>query len=96
MTIDIKNAVKDGKRVRFAYYFDGDLWYQTEDKELFPVPIVDIGNATFLNEDKAILFMRYMRKWNESLADLNRKRRALNEYGKDDSFKAMYENKSEY
>jgi len=81
MTIDIKNAVKDGKRVRFAYYFDGDLWYQTEDKELFPVPIADIGNATFLNEDKAILFMRYMRKWNKSLADLNRKRRALNEYG---------------
>lgn len=75
--IDIKNAVTDGKKVRFAYYFDGDLWYQTEDKELFPVPVSDIGNATFLNEDKAILFMRYMRKWNEYLKKLNEKRKAL-------------------
>lgn len=28
----------------------------------FPVPISDIGNATFLAFDKAILFMRYIRK----------------------------------
>lgn len=33
----------------------------------FPVPITDCGDATFLVEDKALLFMRYIRK---HLADL--------------------------
>lgn len=27
-----------------------------------PVPLSDVGNATFLAEDKALLFMRYIRK----------------------------------
>lgn len=48
--------------VKFQYYRDGNLWYQTETGVLFPVPISDIGNATFLAEDKALLFMRYLRK----------------------------------
>jgi len=29
---------------------------------MFPVPIDDTGDGTFLNEDKAMLFMRYIRK----------------------------------
>ena len=58
----IKDMVKDGKRVRFTKYLDGNLYYKTEDDFEFPVPISDIGNATFLAEDKAILFMRYIRK----------------------------------
>jgi hypothetical protein len=33
----------------------------------FPVPIADVGTATFLAEDKAILFMRYIRKHLELL-----------------------------
>lgn len=65
--IDIKRAVSEDRKVRFQYYRDGSLWYQTAFFEIFPVPIDDIGNATFLNEDKAILFMRYMRKFNEKL-----------------------------
>ena len=65
--IDIKEAVKNNKQVRFTYYRDSSLWYLTESDELFPVPIEDIGNATFKNEDKAILFMRYMRKWNDNI-----------------------------
>jgi hypothetical protein len=48
--------------VKFIYYRDGDLWYITERDFKFPVPISDVGNATFLAEDKAILFMRYIRK----------------------------------
>lgn len=34
---------------------------------MFPVPIEDIGDATFLAEDKAILFMRYIRKYIEEI-----------------------------
>lgn len=48
--------------VKFQYYRDGQLFYTTEAGLIFPVPIEDIGNATFLNEDKAMLFMRYIRQ----------------------------------
>lgn len=49
--------------VDFQYYRDGNLWYETsETKLIFPVPIEDIGNATFHRSDKALLFMRYIRK----------------------------------
>jgi hypothetical protein len=66
--IDIKRAISDDGRVNFVHYRDGSLWYKTGFDEVFPVPIDDIGNATFYANDKAILFMRYMRKFNESLA----------------------------
>lgn len=46
----------------FVYYRDSALWYCTQTGVLFPVPIDDIGNATFLAQDKAMLFMRYIRK----------------------------------
>ena len=62
--IDIKRAVSEQRKVQFVHYRDGDLYYKTEFGELFAVPISDVGNATFLAEDKAILFMRYMRKHN--------------------------------
>jgi len=59
----VKEIIKNREtKVRFIYYRDGDLWYSTEDGFEFPVPISDIGNATFLAEDRAILFMRYIRK----------------------------------
>ncbi len=67
MKIDIKRAVTNNRKVTFAYYRDNSLWYVTEFDDLFSVPIDDIGNATFNREEKAILLMRYMRKWNESI-----------------------------
>ena len=57
----IKEMVKN-KKVKFQYYRDSNLWYVTECGFEFPVPIEDIGNATFMAEDKALLFMRYIRK----------------------------------
>lgn len=58
----IKDMVKDNKKVRFSFYRNGELWYNTECGFEFPVPISDVGDACFLAEDKAILFMRYIRK----------------------------------
>lgn len=58
--------VKDQK-VNFQYYRDKELWYTTDSGFLFPVPISDAGTATFLREDKAILFMRYIRKYKEEM-----------------------------
>jgi hypothetical protein len=58
----VKDMVKDNKVVRFQFYRDQSLFYETECGSIFPVPINDIGNATFMAEDKALLFMRYIRK----------------------------------
>ena len=55
------------KTVRFTHYFDGNLWYETEDFFAFPVPISDVGNATFKPVDYAPLFMRYIRKHIETV-----------------------------
>ena len=60
--LDIKELVRGNKQVTFIYYRDGDLWYRHEDGLEFPVPIADAGGATMLATDKAILFMRHMRK----------------------------------
>lgn len=70
--IDIKEAVMNNRKVTFSYYRDGALWYITHFGDLFSVPIDDIGNATFLAEDKALLFMRYMRKYNEQISEMTK------------------------
>lgn len=62
--INIKECVLNNAIVTFDYYRDGSLWYRTVNGDIFPVPVADIGNATFKATDKASLFMRYMRKWN--------------------------------
>lgn len=65
--MNIKDYVKDCK-VKFLLYREGELWYEViggPTKFEFPVPVSDraeVGNATFLSEDKALLFMRYIRK----------------------------------
>ena len=63
----IKDMVKDNQKVSFQFYRDGQLWYTTETGFEFPVPIADAGTATFLAQDRAILFMRYIRKHIEHL-----------------------------
>ena len=60
--MDIKAMVSGGRKVRFRSYREGELWYETECGFAFPVPIDDVGGAVMLAEDKAILFMRYIRK----------------------------------
>ncbi len=62
----ILEMVKD-KVVRFIFYRDKELWYITECGFEFPVPEEEVGNATFLAKDKAILFMRYIRKHQKML-----------------------------
>ena len=63
----IKEMVKDNQKVVFVRYFDGQLWYKTECDFEFPVPTDDVGTATMLAQDKAILFMRYIRKHTEAI-----------------------------
>lgn len=70
----LKTYVGEGNRVQFMMYRKGELFYRVEslNKEVdgfeFPVPIEDVGDGVFLREDKAMLFMRYIRKHLESIA----------------------------
>jgi hypothetical protein len=68
--LTLKELIKD-KQVHFQFYRHGDLYYKTDDGFEFTVPVSDAGDGIFLNEDKAMLFMRYIRK-----------QLALNEEGK--------------
>lgn len=62
MTHTIADMVRGNQMVTFTFYRQGFLWYVTETGFEFPVPLADVGDATFLAKDKAILFMRYIRK----------------------------------
>ena len=57
----LKELVK-GKKVRFKFYRDGELWYETDDGFEFPVPIADTGTGIFKAEDGAIQYMRWIRR----------------------------------
>lgn len=58
--MDIKDCIKG--KVTFQYYRKGELYYKCENGFVFPVPIDDTGDASFNAEDKAMLFMRWIRK----------------------------------
>lgn len=74
--MNLKEIVKN-KKVHFSFYRDKELWYVTDDGFEFPVPISDAGTATFLAEDKAILFMRYIRKHLETIEQAKKEQQAL-------------------
>ena len=64
--MDIKEIVKDNE-VRFAKYRQGFAYYTVHVPSdgtdyTFPVSLSDIGDATLLATDKALVFMRYIRK----------------------------------
>lgn len=62
--MELKTIVKNNT-VNFSHYRAGHMYYHVTVEEKtysFPVPIEDIGDATFLAEDKAMIFMRYIRK----------------------------------
>jgi hypothetical protein len=64
----LKEMVVNNQKVRFVYYRDNVLWYATECGFEFPVPIDDTGTGTFMAEDRAMMFMRWIRKHIELLA----------------------------
>lgn len=60
----LKEIVKDNE-VYFSHYRASHLYYKVNVNGkvyMFTVPIEDIGDATFEAKDKAMLFMRYIRK----------------------------------
>ena len=67
-TVNMTDLVRDNKVVRFVYFRDNEFWYKHQDGFLFPVSLQEAttGRATFLAEDKAIYFMRWMKKYVEA------------------------------
>lgn len=65
--MNIKDMVSNGKKVTFLRYQNNELWYVTEDGFEFPVPLADTGSAAFNSSDKAMLFMRWIRKHIEAI-----------------------------
>jgi hypothetical protein len=64
--MNIKEIVKDN-HVRFLRYRQGVMYYAVAvpgvaNEYMFPVPVTDIGDATLEAQEKAIMFMRYIRK----------------------------------
>lgn len=62
--MNIKDLIKDNT-VEFVRFKEGNFIYKiAKDGAFFefPVPLSEIGNAELLAQDKAILFMRYIRQ----------------------------------
>lgn len=60
--VTLKELVQPGKTVTFKFYRKGELHYVTSDGFEFVVPVSDCGDGEFRDTDKAMLFMRYIRK----------------------------------
>lgn len=58
--MNIKDCIKG--QVKFQFYRKGELYYKCENGFTFSVPVDDTGDASFNSEDKAMLFMRWIRK----------------------------------
>lgn len=67
MKPDLKDCVKG--RVKFIYYRKNELYYECENGFVFTVPIDDTGDASFNAEDKAMLFMRWIRQTLNSITE---------------------------
>jgi hypothetical protein len=64
--MNIREIVQDN-RVKFMRYRQGYAFYRVRVPgeavdRAFPVPLTDVGDATLLANDKALVFMRYIRK----------------------------------
>ena len=65
---DITNIVRNNE-VNILFYRANVIYYGVQYQGIdyhFPVRLEDIGDATLMNKDKAILLMRYIRKAIES------------------------------
>ena len=60
MNYELKDCVKGS--VTFQFYRKGELFYKCDNGFIFRVSVDDTGDAAFNASDKAMLFMRWIRK----------------------------------
>ncbi len=68
----LKECIKGN--VQFEFYRKGFLYYICENGFQFRVPVDDCGDAAFNREDRAMLFMRYIRKEIKSMESVDEAR----------------------
>lgn len=68
-TADIKGMVENNKVVNFTRFQGGQLWYSTECGFEFPVSLQEVGQSTYPSQDKALLFLRFIRKHIEMIQE---------------------------
>lgn len=59
---NLKDMILGDKKVVFVRFQDNQLWYQADNGFEFPIPVDDAAGGTFLAEDQASFFMRWIRK----------------------------------
>jgi hypothetical protein len=71
MTMSMNLSLIDNVRgtATFQYYRDGNLWYTNDIGLLFPVSVAELDTATANATEKASIFMRYIRKYIESVKE---------------------------
>ena len=69
MMMSVKDMVKNNQQVEFIKFDNDSLWYKAENGFMFPVPVADTGSAIFNPKDKALLFMRWIKKQLDSAGD---------------------------
>lgn len=60
MKYNLKDCVTG--TVNFKFYRKNELWYECDNGFVFPVPVSDTGDGVFNPTDRAMLFMRWIRK----------------------------------
>ena len=67
-TVVIKEHVNLEQTVHFQYFRDDEFWYKTDKGLLFPISLQEAqtGRATFLASDKAIYYMRWIKRYVEA------------------------------
>ena len=67
-SVFIKEHVNRGQMVHFQCFRDNEFWYKTEAGLLFPISLKEAqtGRATFLASDKAIYYMRWIKRYVEA------------------------------
>jgi len=67
-TVVIKEHIDRGQMVHFEYFRDDEFWYITDKGLLFPIALSEAqaGRATFLACDKAIYYMRWIKRYVEA------------------------------
>ncbi len=64
----IKELVSPDVTAIFIKAYAGNLWYTTSKHDFkFPIPYNEMGDGIFKREDKAIVFMKWIRKHLELL-----------------------------
>ena len=60
--VNVKEHITGNQKVRFEFCRDAILFYRTEKGLLFEVPITDTRKGCFTAEDRAMLYMKWIRK----------------------------------